>query len=136
MKTVRTITIVFLISIILGIGGCRSGLETPKGANEATIVHVVLVWLKEPGNAEHRQQIIDGADKLRAIPGLLSLEAGEVIESDRPVVEDSYDVALMMRFASVEDMQVYLAHLDHINTVKTEFVPIMNRYRVMDFTTR
>lgn len=103
---------------------------------ETSLVHVVLVWLKEPGNAEHRQQIIQGTQRLRQIPGVLDLHVGEVISSDRPVVEDSYDVGIYLRFANAEDLQAYLTHPMHVNTVKTQFLPIMERYQVMDFSSQ
>ena len=97
------------------------------------VVHVVLVWLKDAGNAEHRQQIITGSMQLRDIPGVLDLRVGEVIPSDRPVVDSSYDVALTLRFANDAALQTYLAHPIHKTTVKEVFVPIMDHYRVMDF---
>ena len=100
---------------------------------EPGVVHVVLVWLKQPGNTAHRQQIIVGSNKLRQIPGVLDLQVGEVITSDRALVEDSYDIGLYLRFANQQDLRSYLTHPLHQATVKDEFVPIMDHYRVMDF---
>ncbi len=97
------------------------------------LVHVVLVWLKQPGNPEHRQQIIRASQALRDIPGVQDLYVGEVVLSDRPVVEDSYDVALSLRFANAEDLQTYLDHPAHVHAVRQEFLPIMQRYQVIDF---
>ena len=97
------------------------------------VVHVVMVWLKEPGNMVHRAQIIDGSKKLRDIPGVQDLRVGEVVPSERDVVDDSFDVALYMRFANEEAMHAYLSHPDHVNVVKEYFVPIMDRYKVYDF---
>lgn len=105
----------------------------PKPPAAPGVVHVVLVWLKDAGNAEHRQQVISGSKQLADIPGVLDLRVGTVIPSDRDVVDASYDVALYLRFASEADLQAYLVHPTHKTTVKEVFVPIMDHYRVMDF---
>jgi len=113
--------------------GQQTQANDSGGTAEPGLVHVVLVWLKEPGNAEHRQQIIAGSKTLTDIPGVLDLRVGEVIAGERDVVEDSYDVGLYLRFASQADLQTYLTHPTHVTTVKQKFLPIMARYQVMDF---
>ena len=35
---------------------------------ENKIVHVVLVWLKQPGNHEHIQQVVEVSNQLKEIP--------------------------------------------------------------------
>lgn len=97
------------------------------------VVHVVLVWLKKPGDIEHRKQIIEATKQLQDIPGVLDLRVGEVVPSDREVVDASFDVALYLRFASQEALQSYLAHPLHQTLVKEELAPLMERYRVFDF---
>jgi len=130
---VRTLLPVFLIVLPLWLSGSLpAGAAEPE--NPPGVIHTVLVWLKEPGNAEHRQQIIEGSKRLEEIPGILELRVGQVVESEREVVDDGFDVALYMRFASIEDMNAYLVHPEHVKTVKEVFVPIMDRYRVHDFT--
>src|SRR6266478_7278318 len=62
------------IAIALTIAAFLSGCATaPKAAKAGKLYHVGLVWLKEPGNAEHQQKIIGGAlirtrDSRSAIP--------------------------------------------------------------------
>lgn len=98
------------------------------------VIHVVLVWLKEPGNAEHRQRIIEGSKKLEGIPGIRELRVGQAIPSERDVVDDSFDIGLYMTFPSEKAMQAYLTHIEHVEIVKNEFMPLMERYLVYDFT--
>ncbi|MGB1580528.1 MAG: Dabb family protein [Nevskiales bacterium] len=119
-----------LLLLLLWLSPAALAHDPPKPPG---VIHVVMVWLKEPGNPAHRQQIISGSKKLEAIPGVQEIRVGEVVESEREVVDDSFDVALYMRFASEEAMQTYLAHPDHVNAVKEYFLPIMDRYRVYDF---
>lgn len=50
-------------------------------AEGGRITHVVVVWLKEPGNEAHRRQIIEETRKLQTIPGILSLDLGPCVKS-------------------------------------------------------
>ncbi len=121
-----------LLLLLFLVGSIGLSLAEER-ASESGVVHVVLVWLNEPGNAGHRQQIIEGSRKLREIPGVLTLHVGEVIPSDRDVVDASYDVALSLVFASQADLDAYLIHPLHKQTVRDVFAPIMDHYRVFDF---
>lgn len=119
---------------ILLLMGFAANIVHAQSEPRAGVAHVVLVWLKQPGNHEHRERIIAGSEKLRQIPGVLDLQAGAVISSERDLVEDSYDVGLYLRFASRQDLRDYLAHPLHKAIVNDEFVPIMDHYRVVDFS--
>ena len=101
--------------------------------HKATVVHVVLVWLKEPGNPEHRQQIIEISREFETIPGVIDVSVGEVVLSDRPIVDDSFDVGLYLTFSSVEAMQTYLADDRHQQALREVFRPLSERYIVYDF---
>lgn len=126
-RNMKKFTLLFVFLCFAATPGIASAAEEPG------VAHVVLVWLKEPGNVAHRQQIIEGTHRLREIPGVLDLQVGEVIQSERDVVDDSYDVALYFRFASRQALQEYLVHPRHKTTVKEQFVSIMARFRVFDF---
>ena len=119
-----------LVAALLCCGGSASA------DSDGEVVHVVMVWLKQPGNEAHRQQLIDGSKRLQQIPGVIDLQVGSVIHSDREVVEDSFDVALSVRFEDHAALQNYLQHPLHLGTVKSVFVPIMDHYRVLDFTSQ
>lgn len=97
--------------------------------------HVVVVWLKRPGNAADRQAVLDVSRQLREIPGLLSLDAGVCLPSDRPIVDSSFDVAVRMRFASKAAMQAYIIHPLHQRAVKETLTPLAAKVRVFDFET-
>lgn len=125
---------VLLALLLVGVSGCDQAGDAGSSGSEPEVVHVVLIWLKQPGNSEHRQKLIKGLKELRSIPLVQDVRVGQVIESDRPIVEDSYDVGLYLRFANKADLQAYLAHPVHVDAVKNEFSPLMKRYRVMDFT--
>ncbi len=124
-----------LVWLILGLSACA--LIPPPAAqsqgDQGHLIHVVLIWLQEPGNPDHRADIIAAAQDLAQIPGVEDLRVGRVVSSDRAVVEDSYDVGLMLRFRGPEQLRAYLEHPVHLSTVKARFVPLMARYQVLDF---
>ncbi len=108
------------------------GLAAEPG-HDTTVVHVVLVWLKEPGNLEHRQRIIEISREFETIPGVIDVSVGEVVPSDRPIVDDSFDVGLYLTFSSVDAMNAYLADDRHQQALREVFRPLSERYIVYDF---
>ena len=101
--------------------------------SDPQIVHIVLVWLKEPGNEHHAQQIIDATQKLKEIEELKQLRIGKSISSDRIIVDDSFDIGIYMIFDDAEAMHRYLIHPKHKNAVKNVIKPLSRKVRVHDF---
>jgi heme-degrading monooxygenase HmoA len=78
------------------------------------ITHIVLFKLLEvtPEKAEAARQVLNGM--AGRIPELRHLEVGvNIVHSER-----SYDLALLARFESLEDLQAYQVHPVHIEVVK------------------
>ncbi|NNJ94436.1 MAG: Dabb family protein [Halobacteria archaeon] len=105
----------------------------PDKAPARTLEHVVVVWLKEPGNAAHRQMILNESEVLREIPGVLSLKSGSAITSERVIVDSSFDVALIVSFTNRSDMDAYLVHPLHVQLVNETLKPLVTKIRVFDF---
>ena len=111
-----------------GAASTSAATSLPRGA----IGHVVIFWLKEPGNPDGRRQIIDASDTFRSVPGVLSVEAGEKLASPRRNVDDTYDVAVVMWFKdrpSLERYQTHPAHLEMLSRVG----PLIDRTMAYDF---
>ena len=121
-------SIAFAVLALLGPACLNAG--SPAGA---TVVHVVFVWLKEPGNSLHRERIIDASRKFSDIPGVLEVRVGEPIESDRDIVDDSFDIGLYMTFATPEALQRYLVDETHQAAVQEILRPLSARLLVYDF---
>ena len=98
-----------------------------------TLEHIVIVWLKEPGNTVHRQTILEESEVLRTRPGVLSLRSGTVIPGERVIVDSSFDVALIVSFANQEAMDAYLVHPTHVQLVNETLKPLVAKIRVFDF---
>jgi hypothetical protein len=80
----------------------------------ATLVHHVLFWLKNPGSAEDRAELIAGLRTLAGIEVIRGLHIGLPAPTEaREVVDSSYDVSELMFFDSVEDQKIYQDHPLH-----------------------
>ena len=58
---------------------------------------------------------------------------GKVIESDRPIVDDSFDVGILVTVSDVERLQEYLDHPIHQNAKRDVLLPLMEKVLVYDF---
>jgi hypothetical protein len=109
-------------------------LVTLPPATAGEVEHIVIVWLQEPGNAEHRARIISESQVLREIPGVVELRAGAMLPSQRAIVDSSFDVALIISLADPEAMAGYLSHPLHIKLVEETLKPLVAKIRVYDFS--
>jgi hypothetical protein len=97
------------------------------------VVHTVFLWLKQPGHEQHRQRLLSATDQLRSIPGVREIRFGEMIESDRDIVDDSFDIGIYFYFDDVGVMNAYLVHPLHKAVVEQEIQPLVQRIVVHDF---
>jgi hypothetical protein len=104
-----------------------------RPSREDPIDHVVIVWLKEPGNDAQRQQMIDRSKTFTQIPGVQRVSVGTALPSTRPVVDSSYDVALVIRFANEQALRDYDQHPIHRKAVQELLAPLAARFVIYDF---
>ncbi len=110
--------------------GCATA--PPKPADRP-VTHVVVCWLKNPGDAAARARVVAGARELDRIPGVLRVQSGECIPSNRPAVVADYDVAVVMEFANERALRAYEQHPAHLAAVRDVLLPLVARYQVFDF---
>ena len=115
--------------VLISMTGCTALRPSPGGE----IDHVVIIWLKDHGNAHQQQQMIDRSKTFNQIPGVLSISVGTCLPSTRPVVDSSYDVALVMRFASEQALQEYDQHPIHKKAVQELLAPLAAKFLIYDF---
>ena len=107
----------------------------PSVANstDSRIVHVVLVWLKEPGNADHRAQVVEATRGFSTFPGVEEIRVGEPVPSQRSTVDDSFDIGLTIIFSSKEALETYLAHPEHKAAQRSILRPLVKKAVIYDF---
>lgn len=101
------------------------------------VEHVVLVWLNEPGNAAIKDKMAAAARTFpKEIPGILSMSIGDALPSDREVVDDSFDLAFVMRFKDKAALDAYEKHPVHVKAVKEVLAPNVSKLKVHDVVVR
>ncbi|MBT5715791.1 MAG: Dabb family protein, partial [Opitutae bacterium] len=98
------------------------------------LTHLVFCWLKDPGNLEHRKKIIEVTDSFNEIPSVINARAGNPIMSDRSIVDDSFDVGIIVEVRDEKGLKEYLGHPIHQKAKKDTLLPLVDRILVYDFT--
>lgn len=95
--------------------------------------HVVIFWT-DPAQSDAADRLIAGAEKyLKPIPGIVSFHVGRMAPSHRPVVDQSYQVALNVVFTHKKAQDDYQTHSLHLEFVEKVFRPVCKKVVVYDF---
>jgi Stress responsive A/B Barrel Domain len=95
--------------------------------------HVVIFWT-DPANPKAADELIAGANKyLKSIPGVLQFHVGKMVGSHRPVVDQTYQVALNLVFPDKKAQDDYQVHPLHIEFVEKSFKPNCTKVVIYDF---
>ena len=95
--------------------------------------HIVIFWT-DPANPSAAEGLVAGAKKyLAPIPGIAHFHVGRMAPSPRPVVDQSYQVALNVVFDSKKAQDDYQVHPLHLEFVEKVFKPNCKRVVVYDF---
>jgi hypothetical protein len=133
MRTLRAVLQATRIAWAYCLIACLA-LGVPGHAGANALEHIVIVWLQDPGNAEHRARIISESQVLRQIPGVTGLRAGDMLPSQRAIVDSSFDVALIVTLQDAAAMADYLSHPLHVKLVEETLKPLVKKIQVYDFT--
>lgn len=128
MKKARLIFSAVALVLIASFSSCAH-----PGSQASKVDHCVFVWLKKSGNKADRARLIEAARKFeREIPEIEHLTVGQMLPSPRPIVDSTYDVAFIMRFASKAAMDRYEQHPVHQAAVKDILLPLSKKVQVYD----
>ena len=95
--------------------------------------HVVIFWTK-PEQPKAADELIAGALRyLKGIPGVIQFHVGRMARSERPVVDQTYQVALNIVFADKKTQDEYQVHPQHLEFVETVFKPNCLKVVIYDF---
>jgi hypothetical protein len=119
-----TAAVLTAVALMLSLVGCQS--QPPQ------VTHVVICWLKNPGREADRQRLIDEADKLKEIPGVVSLVSGRPIVSPRQIVDSTWDVAFVFTFKDEDALNAYLRNPMHLRAVNDILRPLAAKMIIYD----
>jgi len=95
--------------------------------------HVVIFWT-DPAQPNATEVLLAGANRcLKPIPGVLQFHAGKMVGSHRPVVDQSYQVALNLVFATKQAQDDYQVHPLHVEFLEKVFKKVCKKVVVYDF---
>ena len=120
------------ITILVILGFISSAGHAEEFINEEPVYHVVLIWLKTYRNEMRINKIISASKELKNIPGVLEVSTGKVLRSSRVIVDDTFDVSIIIKFASKEYLKDYLVHPIHIKIANEVIKPLANKITVYD----
>lgn len=121
------VLIVFLLSIL------DTGCSVNQLSNsEKTIQHVVLVWFKPDTSTQTINEIVRETRNLKQISGMQRLHVGHSVPSWRKIVDDSFDLGIVMGFPDKYTMDRYIHHPQHVNFVKKYVKPYARKIIVYD----
>jgi hypothetical protein len=120
------------ISVLLIMGFMNTPSFADEYNTEEQVYHVVLVWLKTYRNEMRINKIIEASKELKNIPGVLEVSTGKVLRSARVIVDDTFDVSIIIKFASKEYLQDYLVHPIHVKIANEVIKPLANKITIYD----
>lgn len=84
---------------------------------QSTFIHHVFFWLKE-NNENNRSELIEGLKKLSSAEIIKQFHIGVPANTNRDVVENTYNVSWMILFDNARDQDSYQVDPIHLNFVK------------------
>ena len=118
----------FLLTLLSAIGCTGLGSR-----HDGALQHVALIWLKDAGNVEQRQKIIEVSTSFRDIPGVIQVQSVKAVASVRSIVDDSFDVGILVVVPDERRLAEYLAHPIHQWAKKDVLMPLVAKVLVYDF---
>jgi hypothetical protein len=95
--------------------------------------HIVIFWTA-PDHPQAATELLAAARQcLTSIPGVIQFHAGGMAPSPRPIVEQSYSVALNLIFPDRKAHDSYLVHPQHVEFVEKYVKPLVKRIVIYDF---
>jgi hypothetical protein len=94
-----------------------------------TFVHHVHFWLK---NKEDKQQLINGLNTLIPISHIREIHIGVPADTNRDVIDRSYDVSLLILFDSPGAQDAYQIDPTHVLFADNYAKPLCSKVVVVD----
>lgn len=83
------------------------------------LAHHVFFWLREPDNAEHREQFEKALQDLLQVETIKISHVGTpAATEERGVVDNSYTYSYMVMFDNLEDQNTYQSHPIHLKFIE------------------
>ncbi|PYK75837.1 MAG: hypothetical protein DME42_01555 [Verrucomicrobia bacterium] len=121
---------IFLIFLALFL---TSSNAQAANARSGQVTHVMLFWLKRPGNVDDRNVLVRGLRTLRRVRGVNDVRVGRPLPGDRPGLEQSFDLGVVVIFRDREALEKFERDPRRRGALDAMLQPLVRRYTVYNF---
>lgn len=104
---------------------------TSSNSDDDFFVHTVYFWLNNPDSEADQQKLHEGLKKIAAIDLIDQAFIGVPADTDREVIDSSYDFSITFIFEDLETEQAYQTHPTHLEFVE-DYGDLWDRVVVYD----
>jgi len=121
---------IFLICLAVSLSSSNA---QAANARSGQITHVVLFWLKRPGNADDHNVLLRALRTLRRFRGVNDMRVGRALPVDRPGLEQSFDLGVVVIFRDREALEKFEHDPRRGGALDAMLQPLVRRYTVYNF---
>ena len=117
---------------------CTAFSLTSTGAQAAAarsgqVTHVMLFWLKRPGNFDDQNFLLRALRTLRRVRGVNDARLGRSLPVARPGVEQSFDLGVLIIFRDREALEKFERDQRREQAIDAMLRPLVRQYTVYNF---
>ena len=105
-------------TIMSGLGLGAAAIDEGAAQLKNRFIHHVFFWLKNPESQEDKQKLIAGLQKLTKAKTIESAHIGVPANTNRDVIERSYQVSWLLVFKNDADQEVYQTDPIHLKFIE------------------
>lgn len=117
--------------LALGIMGFVASPAIADSRGEVS--HIVVLWLKHPGNVEEENALIRATHSFKRIHGVRRIEVGRSITIHRPEIEQAFDLCAIITFKDEAALTKFENDKRHAQAVELFLKPFVRRYVIYNF---
>ena len=102
-------------------------------ARSGQVSHVMLFWLKRPGNADDQNVLLRGLRTLRRVRGVNDVRLGRPLPVDQPGLEQSFDLCAVVIFRDREALEKFERDPRRRGALDAMLQPLVRRFIVYNF---
>jgi Stress responsive A/B Barrel Domain len=121
---------IFLTCIVLSLAS--TGVQA-AAARSRQVTHVMLFWLKRPGNVDDQNYLRRALRTLRRVRGVNDMRVGRPLLMDRPSAEQSFDLGVVMTFRDRDALERFEREQQREQAIDVMLRPLVRRYIAYNF---
>ena len=126
----RVAILLSCLALILSIALPRA---EAAAARFGQVTHVMLFWLKRPGNIDDQNFLLRALRRLRRARGVNDVRVGRPLPVDRPGLEQSFDLGVVMTFRDREALEKFERDQRREQAIDAMLRPLVRQYTVYNF---